>query len=260
MVNFMTVLVFDIETVPDVQGGRKLYALQNLTDEEAANAMFLIRKEKTGTEFLAHHLQRIVTISAVLSDEKLIKVWSLGDEGANEKEIITHFFAELNQYTPTLVSWNGTGFDLPVLHYRALYHGIAAPTYWDTGEITSGFKWNNYLNRYHYQHLDLMDILASYQSKAYVPLDEMATLLGFPGKIGMDGKGVWETFKKNNIRKIQRYCEVDVLNTYCIYLRFELIRGRLSEKQYADELNRLGDYLKAHNQIHFDEFLKRWKN
>ena len=64
------------------------------------------------------------------------------------------------------MSWNGGGFDLPVLNYRALIHGVTAARYWDWGDDDREFKFNSYLGRYHTRHLDLMDVLAMYQPRA----------------------------------------------------------------------------------------------
>ena len=80
---------------------------------------------------------------------------------------------------------------LPVLHYRALLHKVAAPTYWETGDNQQNFRWNNYLSRFHYRHMDLMDLIAGYQNRAFAPLDDIASMLGFPGKMGMSGDKVW---------------------------------------------------------------------
>jgi predicted PolB exonuclease-like 3'-5' exonuclease len=239
----MTVLIFDIETIPDVEAGRKLHALHDLSDAEVAQAMFALRRAKVGNDFLPHYMQKVVAISLVICNSKQLKVWSLGDETSDEKELITRFFSGIDKHTPTLVSWNGSGFDLPVLHYRALLHGVAAPTYWESGEHQQTFRWNNYLNRFHYRHLDLMDVLAAYQNKAFAPLDDIATMLGFPGKMGMSGAKVWDEYLAGNLAGIRNYCETDVLNTYCVYLRFELIRGIINQKEYEQALQRLSDYL-----------------
>lgn len=240
----MTVLVFDIETIPDVETGRKLHDLDGLSDSETAEALFALRRAKVGNDFLPHTLQKIVAISLVLCSEKQLKVWSLGDTDSNEKELITRFFGGINKHTPELVSWNGSGFDLPVLHYRALLHGVPAPTYWETGEHQQAFRWNNYLNRFHYRHLDLMDVLAAYQNKAFAPLDDIASMLGFPGKMGMNGSKVWDEYQAGHLSDIRDYCETDVLNTYCVYLRFQLIRGFINHAQYEAALQRLQTYLK----------------
>lgn len=256
----MNVLVFDIETVPDVATGRRLHSLDGLSDKDCAKAMFHLRRQETGgSDFLKLHMQRIVAISAVLRSRESVKVWSLGDVDADEKEIVQRFFDGIDKFTPTLVSWNGGGFDLPVLHYRALLHGIAAPRYWDGGEEDREFKWNNYLSRYHARHTDLMDVLAAYQPRAVAPLDEIASMLGFPGKMGMSGAKVWDTYLEGGIEDIRNYCETDVLNTYLVYLRFELIRGKLSATEYAAECQQLRAYLKAEAKPHFTEFLSAWQ-
>lgn len=253
------VFVFDIETVPDVEAGRRLHGLDGLSDKEVANIMFHQRRQATGgSEFLRLHLHRVVAISAVFRGGDSLKVWSLGDESSDEKEIVQRFFDGIERFSPTLVSWNGGGFDLPVLHYRALVHGITASRYWENGEHDNGFRWNNYLSRYHARHTDLMDVLAGYQPRANAPLDEIATMLGFPGKMGMDGSKVWDAYRGGDIAGIRNYCETDVLNTYLVYLRFELIRGNLHAGEYATECERVREMLGGSEQAHLQAFLEAW--
>lgn len=256
----MNVLVFDIETVPDVDGARALWSLQGLSDADTAKVMVARRQQETdgASDFLRHHLHRVVAIAAVLRSGDRLKVWSLGEENSGEAELIERFFAGIERYAPTLVSWNGGGFDLPVLHYRALKHGIPAPRYWDTGGLDSSFRWNNYLNRFHERHTDLMDVLSGYQARAAAPLDQIASLLGFPGKIGMHGAGVWDAWLAGRQADIRAYCETDVLNTYLIYLRFELLRGHLERAGYDGELQRLRAYLAGEQRRHFADFLAAW--
>ena len=255
----MNLFVFDIETIPDVDGGRRLYDLDGLTDKEVANVMFHKRRQETGTEFLRLHLHRIVAISVVLRSSDRFAVWSLGDEDSGEKEIIERFFHGIEKYVPTIVSWNGKGFDLPVLHYRSLVHGVQAPQYWETGENNQSFKWNNYLSRYHRRHTDLMDVLAGYEMRANAPLDEVATLLGFPGKMGMSGAKVWDNYQDGDIKGIRDYCETDVLNTYLVYLRFELINGNLTPEEYEAECDVVRTALAEENKPHLTEFLNAWQ-
>lgn len=256
----MNTLVFDIETVPDITGGRRLYGLDGLDDAAAAEAMFKLRRQETGgSDFIRHSLQRVVCISAVLRSRDGVKVWSLGDESSSESDLISRFYQGLERFNPTLVSWNGSGFDLPVLHYRALLHGISAPTYWDQGELNRDAKFNNYLGRFHSRHTDVMDVLAGYQARAVQPLDQVATLLGFPGKNGMDGGQVWPTFLAGDLGSIRNYCESDVLNTYLVWLRFQQMRGQLDASQLAEEFMLLENALVAANQPHLSEFLAQWQ-
>ncbi|MDX1823339.1 MAG: 3'-5' exonuclease [Thiohalomonadales bacterium] len=256
----MNIFVFDIETIPDVNGGRRLYNLDGLSDKEVANIMFHKRRQETGTEFLRLHLHQVVAISVVLRSRDRLAVWSLGDESAGEKEIIERFFNGIDKYVPTIVSWNGKGFDLPVLHYRSLLHGIQAPRYWETGDNDQSFRWNNYLSRYHRRHTDLMDVLAGYEMRANAPLDEVASLLGFPGKMGMSGAKVWDNYLEGNLAGIRNYCETDVLNTYLVYLRFELINGNLTAAEYEQECQLVRDTLQTENKPHLTEFLSHWQS
>ena len=254
------VLVFDIETVPDIEAGRQLFNLRDLSDEDVALAMRALRTQKTGkTDFLSHFQHQIVAISAVLLSNDNLKVWSLGNPASGEKELLERFFDGIEKFAPVLVSWNGNGFDLPVIHYRALKHSVASARYWDSGDIDREFRWNNYLSRYHARHLDLMDVLSGFQPRASVPLDELAVMLGFPGKMGMSGAHVWESFCSGQIDVIRDYCETDVLNTYLVYLRFQQIRGVLNAGELEHEQNRLRDFLADSGRPHLAEFLARWR-
>jgi predicted PolB exonuclease-like 3'-5' exonuclease len=256
----VNLFVFDIETVPDVDAGRRLYDLEGLSEQEVANVMFCRRRQETGgaSEFLRLHLHRIVAIAAVLREGERLTIWSLGEPDAPERELVQRFFDGVERYSPTLVSWNGGAFDLPVLHYRSLLHGVQAGRYWETGDDDPGFRWNNYLNRFHERHTDLMDVLAAYQPRAAVSLQEIALLLGYPGKLGLSGADVWDRFLAGDIVAIRDYCEIDALNTYLVYLRFQRVRGRLTAAAWEAECSRLRHYLEQQSRPHFDEFLSAW--
>jgi 3'-5' exonuclease len=255
----MPVFVFDIETIPDVELGRRIYDLGDLSDRQVGYVMQAKRREESGSEFLSYEQQRVVAISVALRTRDTFKVWSLGEPGAPEAEIIQRFYDGIDKYTPDLVSWNGGGFDLPVLHYRALRHGIVAPRYWESGEEDQAFRWNNYLNRYHSRHMDLMDVLSGFQGRARVSLQAAATLLGLPGKLGMSGDKVWDAYLDGQLDAIRNYCETDVLNTFLIFLRFELMRGRLQRDEYHAEVARVREGLQAaQGKSHFQEFVAAW--
>ncbi|MBI3045041.1 MAG: 3'-5' exonuclease [Betaproteobacteria bacterium] len=252
------VLAFDIETVPDVEGLRRLHDLdKTVPDREVAEMAFQLRRQATGSDFLPLHLHRVVVISCALRDRDSFKVWSIG--GESEGELIQRFFDGLDRYTPQLVSWNGGGFDLPVLHYRGLIHGVKAARYWDMGEDNRDFKWNNYISRYHARHLDLMDLLALYQPRANAPLSDLAQLMGLPGKLGMEGSGVWDAYQAGKLAEIRNYCEADVVNTYLIFLRFQLMRGALTEQQFRTESEVVRSTLKKSSEHHWKEFLAKWQ-
>ena len=257
----MNTFVFDIETVPDTKNGRILYNLESeKSDRKVAETMQAKRQEKTGnSDFLPYHLQRIVAISVALHTKNQFKIGSLGNINSDEPVLIEAFFKCIEKYLPILISWNGSGFDLPVLHYRALLYGISSPSYWNIGNEDASFRWNNYLSRYHYRHMDLMDILAAYQGRANAPLTEIAIMLGLPGKLGMDGSQVWDYFLNGKLDAIRNYFETDVLNTYLIYLRFELIRGNFSVEAYQKKCAYIYETIAQENKPHFKQFIAAWK-
>jgi hypothetical protein len=254
----MNCLVFDIETVPDVEFGRRRYGLAGLSDAAVAKAMFAQQRAEGGSEFLPHIQHRVVAIACVLRAREQLRVWSLGDLGSSEAELLSRFFDGLEKYTPDLVSWNGAGFDLPVLHYRALRCAVQAPRYWESGEDDPAFRYNNYLNRYHWRHLDLMDVLSGFQARARASLADVAGLLGFPGKLGFSGDQVWDACLGGRLDAVRHYCETDALNTYLIYLRFQLLRGRLDAVGLKAEFERVRALLRASGEAHHAEFLRAW--
>lgn len=253
------VLTFDIETIPDIAGLRHLHDLpESLADAEVAEFAFQKQRAKNGTDFLPLHLQRVVVISCALRNDEGFRVWSLAEPKSGEGEIIQRFFDGVAKYTPNLVSWNGGGFDLPVLHYRGLIHGVVAARYWDMGEDDREFKWNNYISRYHTRHLDLMDLLAMYQPRANAPLDQLVKLMGLPGKLGMEGGAVWGAWLDGQSDAIRDYCETDVVNTYLVYLRFQKMRGNLTPAMHDKEVAVVRDHLAALDAPHWREFLAAW--
>jgi predicted PolB exonuclease-like 3'-5' exonuclease len=209
---------FDIETVPDVEFGRRMWGLEGLPDDEVGTAMTFLRQQQTGSDFLPLHQHCVVAISVALRSGDSFRVWSLGDEESSEAEIVGRFFDGIERYAPDLVSWNGSGFDLPVLHYRALRHGIQAPRYWEVGDSDREYKWNNYLGR----------------------------------------DKVRERWLSGGISEIRDYCETDVLNTWLIYLRFEFMRGNLDATGLEREFALVRETLAGMNVPHLNEFLDAW--
>jgi predicted PolB exonuclease-like 3'-5' exonuclease len=253
------ILAFDIETIPDVASIRRLHDLPaDLPDHEVAEVAFQIRRTKTGSDFLPPPLHRVVVVSCVLRNDEGIQVFSIGEPERGEPEILQKFFEGVEKLVPQLVSWNGGGFDLPVMNYRGLIHGISAPTFWETGDENRDFRYNNYISRYHSRHLDLMDVLAMYQPRNNAPLDDVAQLAGLPGKIGIGGAKVWETWLAAGMAKIRDYCEADTANTYLLYLRYQLLRGVLTEASYRKEIQLLRKHLKELDKPHWREFLQLW--
>jgi predicted PolB exonuclease-like 3'-5' exonuclease len=253
------VLVFDIETIPDLEGGRRILGLDGMADDAVWEAMRAKREAARGSDFQPAHLHRVIAISVALRMGDTFRCWSLGEESAGEGELVQRFFDGVDKYRPVLVSWNGSGFDLPVLHYRGLVHGARAPRYWDTGAFDRETKWDNYLGRYQFRHTDLMDVLALYSGRNNAPLNDIAVLLGLPGKLGMDGSMVFDAWRAGRLPEIRAYCETDVLNTYLVYLRWQQMRGHLSPDEATGEVQRVREFLQASTAPHWGEFLAAWR-
>nr|WP_207148225.1 3'-5' exonuclease [Halorhodospira halochloris] len=236
-----------------------VFGLDDLQDEDVARAMAARRRQEIGSEFHRLHLHKIVAISLAGVINGRFRVWSLGDLEDGEKQLIERFFDGLERFVPDLVSWNGSGFDIPVIHHRALIHAVTAPRYWENGQGDSSFRFNNYINRYHERHTDLMDVLSCYQLRGAAPLDQIATMCGLPGKMGMSGADVADAVARGELGQVRDYCETDVLNTYLLYLRFQHFRGALDAAEYKLETERVATALgESTDKPHLQAFLEAW--
>ncbi len=256
------VLVFDIESIPDIEGLRALRGEPaDKPDADVYAGWLEERKSRNQSDFMPLHLQRVLVISCVFRNAEGLRIHSFVDrDGQSEGKVVQTFFNAVEKHSPQLVSWNGGGFDLPVLHYRGLRHGVEASRYWDMGEDDREFKWNNYISRYHMRHLDLMDLLAMYTPKNNAPLDALAKLCGFPGKLGMDGSQVYSQYLAGQTEEIRRYCETDVMNTYLVYCRFQKMRGGFTPEEYDREIAYVRETLGqlAPDESHWQEYLAAW--
>jgi predicted PolB exonuclease-like 3'-5' exonuclease len=254
------ILVFDIETIPDVAGIRRVHDVPaELGDADVMAWYSQMRRAASGSDFPPIALQKVVAIGCALRDGTKLKIASVGEPSDDEAELIRRFFEIVDRCTPQLVSWNGGGFDMPVLHHRALIHGITAKCYWDWGDEDREFKFNNYLSRYHTRHIDLMDVLAQYQSRANTSLDVMAKLCGLPGKLGMDGSEVAAAVAAGRIAEVRSYCETDVLNTYLLYQRFRLMRGEIDAAGYEAEIALARERIASSGAAHWQAYLAAWE-
>jgi predicted PolB exonuclease-like 3'-5' exonuclease len=228
-----SVIVWDVETIPDLLGFARANGLSGKTDEEI--------REVIGDKFPKHLYHSIVCIGALIASDRGAH-WEVDALGAphvgdrTEKELITAFVNKIDELKPQLVTFNGSGFDLPVLRYRAMVNEVTAP----------GLSARSYFHRYTEDSLDLCDVLASFNSQCRASLDEICRLMGLPGKPnGVCGSDVETYFRDGRIREIAAYCESDVVNTYRLWLRHELFRGGLDQTKYEDSERRLKAFLEA---------------
>ena len=216
------VLVFDLETVPDVQAWAAATGLHGHAEKSL--------REQMGDKFPRQIFHRIVCLGALLADRGADGVWrataleapTLDQRG--ERDLIQDLVDRIDQLKPRLVTFNGSSFDLPVLRYRAMMHQVSAP----------GLAARRYFDRFAGDTVDLCDLLSSYDNHHRVSLHQLARVLGLPGKPeGVDGGAVEHLFRDGRHKDISDYCRSDVINTYRAWLRYELFRGALGEVEFA---------------------------
>ena len=263
-----SLFVFDIETVPDVDLVRDLTGCESNDINELRGELtnYHLKITDGKNSFPKQPFHKVVAISfleaEIIRDSSgeqyvLQEIRSGGTIDSSEQDLIKGFFAHLKKQPPRLVSFNGKTFDLPVLKYRAIKYGIAAPWLYKLGD-----KWNNYSQRYSLDwHCDLIDAFSDFGASARVKMDELCVLLGLPGKNNIDGSQVSNLFDAKKIDEIRNYCETDVINTYMLYLHYQHHTGNLSGGNFEAAKEDLINYLKMNSdqKSHFREFLLSWK-
>ena len=231
-----SVIAWDIETVPDLKGFASANGHDGKSDDEIRAAM--------GDKFPKHIYHSIVCIGALVAHQQNGGSWLIDALGAPniserpEKELISSFVDRIAELTPQLVTFNGSSFDLPVLRYRAMVNGVSAP----------GLAIRPYFYRYSEDAIDLCDVLSSFSSQGKATLHEICRVMGLPGKpSGIHGGEVEKFFRDGKIREIADYCESDVVNTYRVWLRYELFRGRLSDETFKASEAHLVEFIRSHS-------------
>ena len=226
-----TLIVWDLETVPDLGGFAAANDLVGKSDVEIREAM--------GEKFPKHIYHSIICIGALIAHREA-DCWAVDAIGAphvserTEKELITAFCDKIAELKPQLVTFNGHSFDLPILRYRAMVLGVSAP----------GLSARPYFNRYTKDAIDLCDALSSFSAQGKASLHEISRVMGLPGKPkGFDGGEVERHYHEGKIKEIAEYCETDVVNTYQVWLRYELFRGTLSPDTFEASQRNLADFM-----------------
>ncbi len=245
------ILVFDIETVADTDAARRIYPqLADLNDADTLSALTAIRTQEAGHDFMRLPLQRIVCISALYIKDGTFSLFSLTADKFSEKDILAKFFRAFSdlEKLPQLISWNGSGFDIPVLIYRAMQYDLPAPWLFEEGERIKNMRFDNYVNRFQTKHLDLMDRFSQYGASRREAMDVVASLYGLPGKTDIDGSMVGDLVINGDWQKLSIYCESDVMNTWLIYLRWLRLTGQLSSQGFNAWQQQSHDYLVKYTQ------------
>jgi 3'-5' exonuclease len=227
----MSFAIFDIETRIDkalIQA--VIYPHEDLTEEQAYRRFRqqIVEEREGRSDFLpiSFHVPISIVVGNVSGNHVLTAVEVLCAQDYSEEGIVCEFWRRIEAFPGTLVSFNGRAFDLPVLELQALRYGCQAPRYFN----------EKYGHRYRYSeewHYDLFDFLSNagaYRIRGGFNL--LVRLMGLPGKTWIDGsmiQGLWEAGQLNTIHA---YCRRDVIQTYGLFLRIELMRGRLSPHEY----------------------------
>lgn len=232
--------VFDCESVPDTALLRDIYGYSG-SDLEICEMAFKAQKEATGSEFLPIAFHKIIAISAVACDDfgRFIKVGNFAQDSQDEGAILGEFLSYLNKNNPKLVSFNGRNFDLPAIMIRAIKYNLSAEGYFEIDNAKHNKnKWDNYRARYSENfHIDLLDSFSSFGAARGIKLDVICKMAGIVGKFDTHGDDVYRLFFAGEYEKIAQYCQSDVLNTYWLYLKYQLLQGKIGLFEYGDLLN-----------------------
>ena len=260
-------LVFDIETRVDKELVKEVYDPENsLTLDQAYDTARDQILERSGqqSDFFPVPFHIPIAISTLHADEKY-RIRSLGCSGADrfsEAEMISRFWQAFES-AQTLITFNGRGFDLPVLETRALKYGLSLPRYFATGQGRNTYRGSRYSDAY---HIDLCDFLSNFGA-AYRrnSLNVLSKLIGLPGKYTIAGEDVEYLFRQGRLKEINQYCMTDVLQTFLLFLRVELLRGKLDAGGYREAVAAARDDLmqrasSAGSENFLLDFLQHWKS
>lgn len=236
-------LVIDLETLPDTA---------------------LLPEERNPDDFPKPIHHRLVTLGFLLArieregaGERYVvrRLGAVSSAERSEREILAGFWQLIDRQCPRVVTWNGRGFDLPVLKQRSLIYGLAAAN-WHRTDPRFGYDYRFQSN----WHCDLMDVLSDYGASPKLGLDETARALGLPGKWNGHGAEVADLAAAGDFAAINRYCQGDVLNTYVLYLRWAGLSTRLSAGGHNASVRNLLEFLTSGRDLHphWGEFLDRW--
>ena len=264
-----SLFVFDIETVPDTDAVFNLVGLDphaSVAERREALDAYHLAATDGKNAFPRQPFHKVVAVSFLAAEIEsdgryetyfLKELRSGGDVKSPERDLVGGFFQFIDKKHPRLVSYNGRGFDLPVLRHRAMVHGVTAAAFHDTSN-----KWENYTSRYAQdEHCDLQEALTDFGAASRgLKLNEICAVLGFPGKFGVDGSQVAPMFDDGRVSEIRDYCETDVLNTYLVYLRYQLTRGRVTKDGYNRAVADVIALINAERDArpHLGAFLDAW--
>lgn len=264
------ILVFDIETIPNIMAGRNLLSLDDtVEDSEVAKLLtdYHINISSTGNDFLRQPFHKIACISYLNADivndngikwYKAHNIRTAGNIDSTELEILMNFNKYCEKETPKLVTFNGKMFDLPVIKYRSMYYKIPMKWYYNLEELAKDKWYQSYDNRYSQDNIDLFDTFSS--GRGSVKMAEVCATFGVPCKIDADGSGVYEMVLSGKLEKVRNYCETDALVTFVLFAIYSSHTGAIEFDGYVKTIKHLFQYIKETNAPHLLEWLDLCKN
>jgi predicted PolB exonuclease-like 3'-5' exonuclease len=255
-------LVFDIESVADGQLVSKLrYPGQQLSPADAVRKYRDELLAKYESDFIPYTFQvpASVVVAKVAADYRLIDIVALDEPQFRPHVITENFWRGWDAYRrPTLVSFNGRTFDLPLLELAAFRYGLSAPAWFNC----SGKSYDQPRNRYNTEcHLDLHDVLTNFGASRFTGgLNLVANLLGKPGKMEVQGHMVQDLWNEGRLAEINDYCRCDVLDTYFAFLRTMVLLGQLKLDDEQRLLQETKEFLaqRASTVAAYAGYLQRW--
>ena len=255
-------LVFDTESIADGDLVSQIrYPEDELDGDEAVQRYREEMLEKYETDFIPYTYQIPVAVAAAKVDKshRLIDLVALDEPEYRPHVITENFWRGWQAYRkPTLVSFNGRTFDLPLLELAAFRYGIGVPEWFNLSEKSYEQRRNRYNLR---SHLDLQDVFTNFGASRFNGgLNLAANILGKPGKMEIVGHMVQDLYADGEISRINDYCRCDVLDTYFIFLRVQVMRGELSLDAEQDLIDTTRQWLEQRTKecSVYEEYLAGW--
>lgn len=235
----MSFAIFDIETRIDKRlVNDSQFRGRGLSDEAAYAELRQELVDARGTDFfpLSFHVPISIAVGLVAGDYSLQSVESLAESEYSEERLVCEFWQRVERFKGCLVSFNGRQFDLPVLELHALRHGCAVPSYFGEDAL--------YRRRYQLgKHFDIYDFITNFGAyRVRGGFDLLLRTIGLPGKGAVDGSRVQDLWEAGRLAEIHEYCRRDVIQTYFLFLRIELVRGRITAERYRQLLEQTAEF------------------
>lgn len=243
--------VFDVESVADPHLVANLrYPGEDIAPDQAVARYRGELIEKHGSDFIPYTFQVPVSvaIAKVADDFRLLDLVVLDEPQFRPHVITEYFWRGWEKYgQPTLVTFNGRSFDIPLLELAAFRFGVSVPGWFRAGASRGGGQPRS---RYNTQaHLDLCELLTNFGSSRFVGgLNLAAHLLGKPGKMEVAGYMVQDLYNAGQIQEINAYCRCDVLDTYFIFLRTRVLVGDLTLENEQKLVAQTRDWIEERSQ------------